>query len=223
MVMVGASQPLLRRVTYTLLLLGWLTSVALGPFIASGQAFERSDRDADVYIMSQAREFFSSNAPVQDVISLSKKMLSGDFLWVRRAGKEWVFRDAQTLKAALRLFEPLNGLESEREAIQRRQEQLAADEAALDDEEERLEEEVKALEEEEGGQISDSARVALTHRQLELKSRLRAVKVRERELDTNEKALDARSDELERKAESALWDLVEQAIRNGLGRAVGPN
>jgi hypothetical protein len=223
MVMVGASQPLFGRVTRALLLLGWLTSVALGPFTVSGHAFVRSDRNADVYIISHAREFFSTNASVQDVESLSKKKLSGDFLWVRRASREWVFRDAQTMEAALRLFEPLNGLEPEREAIQRRQEQLAADEAALDDEEERLEEELDALEEQDSGLVSDSARAAFTQRHLELESRLRALKVRERELDTAERALDSRSDEIERQAESALWELVDQAITEGLGREVGPD
>lgn len=216
----GSLPLFLRRAAYALILLGWLTAEAWASSAPPDHILVSLDHNTDTYILSREHEFFSTNASVKDVESLSRKKLDGDFLWVRRGGKEWVFRDAGTVEQALRLFEPLNGLEPERDSLEARQERLGLQEAALDEEEERLEEEIEALEEQEPHQVSDSERADLYKRQTELESRTRALRIRQREMDADERALDARSDELERKAESALWELVDRAIKNGLGRDV---
>ncbi|MBI5867620.1 MAG: hypothetical protein HZB43_04925 [candidate division Zixibacteria bacterium] len=193
---------------------------ATGAGSPPGSTVKSPTRDGDVYILSHDSSFFSTNASVRDIESIGKKV-AGDFLWVRRAGTELIIRDARTLAEAARLFEPIDGLEPEREALQAKQEQLGRDEAKLDDEEERLEDELEALENRGEDHVSDSARAALEHRRVELKAKMRTLKAGERELDAQERALDGRSDELERKAESAFRRLIDHAITNGLGRTVG--
>ena len=207
------------QIPVALIFLGCLTALAEGAGNSSGKTAVSPTRDADVYILSHDSSFFSTTASVRDIESIGKKV-AGDFLWVRRAGKELVIRDARTLEEATRLFEPINGLEPEREALQAKQEQLGRDETTLDDEEERLEDELEALENRGEDQVSDSARAALEHRRIELNAKMRTLEARERELDADERALENRSDALEQKAETALWDLVDQALTNGLGRAI---
>ena len=176
--------------------------------------------NADAYVLSREQSFFSTNASVEDVEALIRSF-AGDFLWVRRAGKEFVIRDTRTLEEAQRLFDPLRQLDPEREALRRRQERLGSDQAALDRDEEKLERELEARNE--GGEIrgSAAARTDLERRRTELKSRMRALEARDRELEAAETSLEARSDALEEKAETALWSLIDRALTKGLGRALG--
>jgi len=203
-----------------ILLLGCLAALAPGTGNSSGNTVVYPKRDADSYILSHSRAFFSTNASLKDVESL-RKTLDGDFLWVRRTGKEFVIRDARTIEEAQQLFEPLDQFDPDREALQVKQEQIGSVQSALDDEQEKLESELEALEDEGERRISESIRLTLQSRQAEVELEMLALRVRERELDADERVLDDRSVEIELKAEAALWKLVDQAITNGMGRSIG--
>ncbi len=79
-----------------------------------------SDRHADAYVLSCEHHVFSTNASLEEV-EVVNSGFSGDFLWGRRAGRQFVIRDARTIEEAQRLFDPVRQLDPEREALRRRQ------------------------------------------------------------------------------------------------------
>jgi chromosome segregation ATPase len=203
-----------------LLIAGYLATPASGAGSSSGDTVVPPSRDADAYILSHANSFFSTSASVKDVESVTKRV-DGDFLWVRRSGKEFVIRDASTIQEARGLFDSLDQFEPEREALQAQQDRLGSEQATLEDEEEKLEDELEALEDRDGRQVSDAMRATLRQRQVELESKMHTLALRESELDAYERELESRSDALEQKVEVALWNLIDQALTTGLGRALG--
>ncbi len=185
----------------------------------------RGDRDA--YVLSRGHGSMVGDVYLEDIEALRNEW-PGDFLWVRRAGREFVIRDARTIEGGQRLFEPMRALEPEQQALGGRQERLESEDNALDQQEEQIEAELEALDRNEDDDEDEnvrpvavsSARPALEKRKREIGEKLRFLESRERELDAAESALDRRSDALEEKAEAALWRLIDQALKKGLGRPV---
>jgi hypothetical protein len=110
----------------------------------------------------------------------------GRFLWVRLEGKSWLIQDPDWLDRASAFFAGQLSLAPQQEAVSR-------EEAELDEEEERLED-----------RRDDASR-----------ARLEEVHRRQAEVSRREAELDQREEELEREAESKLWVLVDEAIRQG--------
>lgn len=178
----------------------------------------RSDRAEDAYVLSRGNHESTTNGTLEDLEN-ARRRLSGEFLWVRRSGREYVIRDRQTLEEAYRLFAPIRSLDPERAALALRQSRLEAEQSTLEREEERLERESERLGED-ASPRDEAARRRLERRRRELKPRMRALEEREREVEELERSIDRREEELEAKAEAELWKRIDAAIGRGLARGV---
>jgi hypothetical protein len=203
----------------------------------SKQTVLHSGGSSEAYVLARGQRFFSTNVSLDEIESLRSRM-TGDFLWVRRGGKELVVRDPRAIDEAQRLFDPLKQLDPDREALGAREERLSSEETALEAEEEKLEGDLERLdgEDEEGdnpesaraetvaspSKESEAARAELERRRSALEPKMRALEARQREIDALERSLDLRSDALEAEAEHALWAFVEQAATRGLAGSLPP-
>jgi chromosome segregation ATPase len=204
-------------ISLALLLLGFFCAPTMVAALLSEKVTIYGDRAADAYVLSRGHTFFSTNSSLEGIEALRSGM-TGDFLWVRRAGKEFVIRDSRTLEEAQSLFDPMRRLDPERKALHDRQERLRLEQSALDREEQELDEELDFLEDAENSGDRASTRSDLERRRKALQPKMHALEARERELDAIESSLDSRADALEEKAEAALWKSIDRALAKGLGR-----
>lgn len=194
-----------------------LTQAAIG--LPRRHSLETASFGKDAYILSQGGSSFSTNCSLNALEDV-RESLSGNFLWVRRAGKVFVIRDERSLDAARALFAPLRDLDPEHEALARKQSSLEREQEALERQQEEIEQELDKLsDEEESGQRSTSARKSLERRQRDLEPQARALELKERELDGLERAIDQREDAIEKKAEARLWHLIDESILSGVARS----
>jgi hypothetical protein len=207
---------------------GSLGALLLGCMIAPGEAWAGqskgptlvSDRARDAYVLSRGGHWSSTNGSLEGLRAVQRRF-SGEFLWVRRAGKEYLIRDPRTLEEAQSLFAPLRGLDPERTALESRQSRLESKQTALDREQEGLERELDRLTDDSEQSDQERARQDLEGRQRELETRMRALEEKERELDSMERSIDERENALEKKAEAELWRLIDGSIARGVARPVG--
>ncbi|MGH9315534.1 MAG: hypothetical protein ACRD1P_00260 [Thermoanaerobaculia bacterium] len=204
---------------------GSVTALLLGCLMApvdaaGGQSQETilvSDRAGDAYVLSRGGHWSSTNESLEALRGVQRRF-SGEFLWVRRAGKEYLIRDRRIIDEAQSLFAPLRRLDPERAALEPRQSRLESEQAALDREQEKLERELDRLTDDPEARDEESARRRLERRQRELESKMHALEQEERELGAVERSIDEREDALEKKAEGELWGLIDRALARGLGR-----
>lgn len=200
-----------------------LLGCMMAPAAAPGQSQETVlvfDRARDAYVLSREGHWSSTNESLEGLRAVQRRF-PGEFLWVRRFGKEFLIRDPRTLEEAQSLFAPLRGLEPERAALKPRQSRLESKQAALDREQEKLERELDRLADDSESSGEESARKGLEHRQRELETRMRALEGEQRELDAVEHSIDEREDDLEKKAEAELWRLIDRSIAGAVARPVG--
>jgi murein DD-endopeptidase MepM/ murein hydrolase activator NlpD len=152
-----------------------------GRSVARGEAYVFRDGDTQVT--------FSSGTSLETIRDIQEKF-DGDYLWIRRGGRDYVICDALLLDRVSALFAPQRALGPQQQAVGR-------EEAALDREEEALDDE--------SNDDATRARLAAIHSKQELVGR-------------REAELDRREEELERRAEAALWPLVDDAIRQGIAK-----
>jgi hypothetical protein len=143
-------------------------------------------RDAYLLHDGDTRITISGDSSLDSIRALNQKF-SGDYLWVRRAGKEYLIRDPVLLDRMRALFAPEHALAPQQAAIAREEKDLDHEEDALDDDEH---------------DEKTSARLSDIH-------------TRQEDISRRESELDRREEELERQAEAALWPLVDDAIRDG--------
>ena len=195
---------------------------SLGVLCLISLAQPASGAPGDAYILSQGASSFSTNCSL-DAVEGVRDRLSGNFLWVRRAGKAFLIREERTLDGARALFAPLRDLDPEQQALARRQEKLESEQEAVDREQDEIEQELDRLSDEEDngkgeGEREASTRRSLERRQRDLEPKRKAIEERERELDALERSIDAREDALEKKIEAKLWRLIDEAIASGVAR-----
>jgi hypothetical protein len=199
------------------LLLGW---IALPPALFAGSGEHTSfSGGRDAYVLKQGDHFCSTNISV-DALEVMQGRFSGEFLWARRAGREYLIRDARVIEESQSLFAPLQKLDPERSDLERRQSRLGAEEADLESEQEEVEQEVDRLDDDSDRRGDDAARRRLEGRKRDLGAKLRALESKERELEVIERSIDQREDALEQKAERELWRLIDKAIAGGLAEPV---
>lgn len=145
----------------------------------------------DAYIISVDGNTTISGSTVELLVAMQQR-LHGRYLWVRRAGREYLITDELTLLRAQALFADEMALSPEQEAIGREESRLDHEADSLEDKDERL-------------------TPAEEQRLKELHEQLRAVSKREKELDQKQEAL-------EREAERGLWTLVDEAVRAGIAK-----
>lgn len=143
-------------------------------------------RDAYMLHDEDTRITISGDTSIDSIVALDQKF-SGDYLWVRRGGKEYLIRDSILLDRAHALFAPQRALAPQQAAIAREEADLDREEDALDDDEH---------------DEKTSARRSDIH-------------ARQHDIGRRESELDRREEELDRQAEAALWPLVDDAIRDG--------
>lgn len=202
--------PKLARASLGMLLL----AATMAPAAAAGPKGED-----DAYTISLHGRYVSTNVSLEAIRSV-QKTFSGDFLWARRAGKEYLIRDRGILGEAHALFAPLRALEPEEAELERRQSRLEIQQETLNREQEELERELDRLTDDSESQPREAHRRRLERRQRELESRGRDLEDRESELEVVQRSLDRREDELEEKAERELWRLLDGALARGLAKRI---
>lgn len=172
-----------------------------------------TDRNADAYVLTKNYVSYSTNATGDDILNLNG-MFGGNYLWVRRAGKEFVIRDARAIKDANRLFAALDEMQPEQEALQQARVQLQEDEVALGIEKEDVEGRLQAMG---SGDKSSSAGAALEDQLADIALRRSALAERASDLELRASAFQTRVKSLELQIETSLWSLVDSALVSGLG------
>lgn len=172
-----------------------------------------TDRNADAYVLTKNYVSYSTNATGDDILNLNG-MFGGNYLWVRRAGKEFVIRDARAIKDANRLFAALDEMQPEQEALQQARVQLQEDEVALGIEKEDVEGRLQAMG---SGDKSSSAGEALENQLADIALRRSALAERASDLELRASAFQTRVKSLELQIETSLWSLVDSALVSGLG------
>lgn len=199
------------------------------------EAQHRSPR-RDAYVLSTGGEWMSSGVNFDHVDDFGRGG-RGDFLWFRRGGRAFIVDEAETVRRANALFEPLRALEPEQEALHERETALDDRENKLDAEEESIDSAMERLEPdyEEGDEYDEDAdapapppppvsaeddheRDALEQRRAEIHEKQRALYAEQRAFEREERALDQREEGLEREAEAKLWKLVDELIASGAAR-----
>lgn len=181
----------------------------------------RGRDDADAYVFVQGNHWTSTNISFAEMRQL-RRLGSGDFLWFRRAARTYVIQDKTLLLQAKSCFAPLRALDPERAEIHRRERALDRKEQDFDREDEDLDQIRDSLDgddedgEEEPRLVSDSELRDLERRSRELDSRKPALREEQREIEALERAFDRKEDELEKKAETELWKLIDQALAKGI-------
>jgi hypothetical protein len=163
---------------------------ALGVFLGLSISVVALGSQSYVLAIDDTSTTISAGMSIERVVALRHKY-TGRFLWARRGNKTWMIRDPQWLDRAAAFFAEQSPLAAEQEAVAREEEELDRQADELEDREDE----------------ASRVRVDEIHRRLEEVSR------RERELDE-------RQDELEREAESKLWSLIDDAIKQGVARAL---
>jgi hypothetical protein len=151
-------------------------------------------RDSYVFHFGGDRNSMTMSGSLQDFMSI-RGQLDGDYLWVRRGGKNYVITDRARLAEVWGYFAAERALRPEQKEISRQTR--------------RLEKESDALEDVDDRPLTSAER-----------SRLDELHAQERELSRREEALDQREEELERIAERKLWQLVDRSIDDGVARSM---
>jgi hypothetical protein len=186
----------------------------------------------DAYVLSTHGRWMSSGVNIDDIDGRRQRLGDGDFLWFHRSGKSWIVDDPATLARASALFEPLEGLAPEQDALHDREKALDDREQALDDEEERIDAAMERLEPDydEGDDDVDAPpppppsasveaeRDELDRRRGELRDKQRELQAEQRAFAREERALDQREEDLERAAESQLWRLMDELVSSGAAK-----
>jgi len=96
----------------------------------NGQTFAISSGKKYIYV-GRHNFSFSSSGDDNDELRWLRRRISGDFIWFERDGKDYVIRDEATIKRALDLFAPMQGLEEKQEELGKQQEALGEQQEAL--------------------------------------------------------------------------------------------
>jgi len=201
-----------------------LVGATLGALLLTCPA-SPAEHAPDAYVLSQGNDTWCTGASVDDIMAVRSRA-KGRFLWARRAGKEYLILDPDTVDQAQSLFSPLQLDEPERENLARKQERLDAEENALERQQEAIEEDLEAASDE--AEDSDRGRTAdrdaerrrLEKRQEEIESKLATLGEREAELEAEEQAADARDEAREAQVEAELWRLIDRSIASGVAHPV---
>lgn len=129
--------------------------------------------------------------------------LGKNFVWFRLRGAEYVVRDAATMDALDRLWEPFRATDPEYDRLMARLRPLEKKENALDREHDALEEQEEH---------ADSARLN------DLERQLKDVQRQLRVLEDEERRLDDKRDAIERDVERRIVPLLEEAVRKGVAK-----
>lgn len=190
-----------------------VASILCASLPAQADNYIFTDRNADAYVLTKNYVSYSTNATGDDILNLNQ-VFGGNYLWVRRAGKEFVIRDAHAIKDANRLFAALDEMQPEQAALQEERVQLEKDEESLESEREEVETRLQGIE---GGDKSSGARMALENQLADIAVRRSALVERASDLEMRVSAFQTRVKSIGLQIETSLWSLVDSALVSGLG------
>ncbi|HKR64829.1 MAG TPA: hypothetical protein VJZ00_13940 [Thermoanaerobaculia bacterium] len=174
-------------------------------------AFTAAAEERFSYVFNQGgRSTIRANGSIESAVRLAKKW-SGDFIWVREDGREYLIRDANVLaeaKAAMAVLEPFErAVRTAEKKVQPYEDQLDEIERKSDDLSDKLGDDED---------LSDSERESLEAKLRDVEEQMHDIEARmhglEKELESAERDMDAREEE----AEKNLEQVIRRAIRNGL-------
>jgi chromosome segregation ATPase len=177
---------------------------------------DAGDSGRDGYCFSFGGSLHASNIDLDQMLRV-RKARTGDFLWFRRGGRQYLVTDAATLAEGGEILRPLRELAREQERVSERLRPFESEERELDDDEEELEEQAERLEDRNDHAAAEQRR-RLESLQRELETKLRALEARMREIEDEERVLEDRERELERVADAKVERLIADALRRGLAR-----
>ena len=199
-----------------------LIGATLGALLLTGST-ALAERAPDSYILSEGDTSWCTSASVRDILALQGR-IAGRFLWVRRAGKEYLIREPATLDQALSLFAPMRLDGPEREELARKQERLEAERDALENQQQTIEEDLESGTDEDDRTDQSAERAAerrsLEKRREEIEGRLAKLEEREADLEAEERVVEARDEAREAEVEEGIWRLIDRSIASGVARSV---
>ena len=202
--------------------LGALLALAVAAPARSAEPSSARPSRGDAYVLARGEHFSIGSSTVEE-LNAAHRRFAGNFLWIRRAGREYLARDLELLAEAFACFEGLDETKEPRRELEARRDELDAEQHAVDAEQEDLDRETDASEDdvelEDASGREDAVRDLETRRR-EIEKRQQDLEAKERELETAESRIDRREEELERAAEASLWRLVDRAIADGAARRV---
>lgn len=211
--MVGSGRFSQRSVRAALILSACVSSLLRSAGLSLADNYIFTDRNADAYVLTKDYVSYSTNATGDDILNLNQ-MFGGNYLWVRRGGKQYVIRDAHAIKDANRLFAALDEVEPERVALQQEQSQLEDEESSLNTEKAGIESRLAALDK---GDKASGASASLENQLAEIAARRSALADRTSDLEMRKEAMETRVKTLQLQVETSLWSLVDRVLADGLG------
>ena len=163
---------------------------ALGFFFGLSFSVAAFGSQSYVLTIDDAHNTISAGMSIERVVAL-RHQYSGRFLWVHRGDKTWMIRDPQWLDRAVAFFSEDMALAPEQEAVGREEEELDRQEDKLEDRED------------------DASRAQLDE-----------IHRRQEEVSRRQEELEERQEKLEQEAETKLWSLIDDAIKQGVARAL---
>jgi len=161
------------------------------------------------YMYSSGKDTYTiSSGSVQEIVRIHKRF-SGEYLWARLDGRDYVIRDPAVLAEVRRVSSDLKALEPDQRALHTKMK-------PLERKQEKLEDEYDAL----ADKDEDDETTVDRERMRELKAQLRDVERQLRVYEREESRLDRRSEELDKVFEEAVQKIVERAIRTGTASRV---
>jgi len=172
--------------------------------------------DDPPYVFKRGDSSIIRGIPIRSIGKVVRRW-SGDYIWTRRDGREYLIRDAVTLNEARQAFAELDAMAREVDAFHSNR--LRPAERRQDDLEDRIESIEERLEDEDRD-LSDSERRELEARKRELREKMRAAERELRPLEEEERRLDDRHEAIEKEAEEELEQIIRRAIRRGVAERV---
>jgi len=172
----------------------------------AGDVSTRPRRGGDAYAFVIDENTLNGSVSVRDLDSIMRRF-PGQYLWLRRNGREYVVLDRKRFDEGRRLFDASDPKRRSLEAAHRN---VARREKELD-------REIDGLEESDAGDVGELDAASRQGRD-ELDARRRALEEESRALEAKEQALDRESDAIDRAAEARLWALVDRWIADGTAR-----
>lgn len=162
--------------------------------------FRRGDRS---YIVT-------GNASIHNIGRMTSRW-SGDYLWAKLGGREYLIRDHAVLDEARKAFAQLDASQAEYHAIEARMRpvETRADELerSIDTLGDRLDDE--------DDELTAAERRSLEKRLRELELQMKPLEAQLRELEREEERFDRKQEVLEEAAEKKLEEIIRRAIARG--------
>lgn len=180
-------------------------------FIAATLALTASEKMSYIFKRGDRSYIVTGNMNINNIGSLTKRW-SGDYLWAKINGREYLIRDNATMDEARRAFvhveaiqDRYHALEAKMRPVERRHEVL-----------ERQHDELSDSLSDEPEDYTAAERREMERKIRALEEQMRPLEAELRILEKQEEVLDDKQEVLEEAAEKKLREIIRQAIARGV-------